>query len=34
MKQSIVGIALVAIAVGLWLAPSSFAGQSEEVSTD
>jgi putative membrane protein len=34
MKQSIVGISLVAIAVGLWLAPRAFAGQSEEVSTD
>jgi putative membrane protein len=34
MKQSIVGIAFVAIAVGLWLAPRAFAGQREEVSTD
>jgi putative membrane protein len=34
MKQRLVGIALVAIAVGWWLAPSSFAGQSQEVSPD
>jgi putative membrane protein len=34
MKQRIFGIALAAIAVSLWLAPSSFAGQSQEVSPD
>jgi putative membrane protein len=34
MKQSLVGMALVALAVGWWLAPSSFAGPSQEVSPD
>jgi len=34
MKQRIIGVTLVAIAVGVWLAPSAFAGQRQAASAD